>query len=129
MNSFEFMRIRRALGKSCRDFAEILGLEGKNRADYVREIGQGRREVTPTLAKIAGYLAQGCPEITGVPIPKILICHGPIASEAADIVFHTYYPRFLAEIAGHDLHPLLRIDFCSDAEFAAALSAARHTLN
>jgi transcriptional regulator with XRE-family HTH domain len=93
-------RLRKQLSLSLSGMAQLLGLNGENSADAVREMENGKRTITPPIARLCRYINQGVPG-DDVVYPRFLICDGLTAAadndtDSPEIIFHTRYPRFLA---------------------------------
>lgn len=60
-------RVRRARGLSCHEMAELVGMQGANGADAVRQIERGARSVSGTLRVLLGLLERGADRLPPSP--------------------------------------------------------------
>lgn len=123
MEPFVFSELRRSMGLSIADMAKVIGLDGANASDRVREMERGARPISGPLLRVLGYIAQSAniaDEATGGLfsriLPRWLDCsdleHDTCAT---DIIMHTRWPRFFGWVTD---------DLAGDENLAAILDAA-----
>ena len=60
-------RVRRARGLSCEQMADLVGLQGANGADAVRQMERGARPVSGPLRVLLGLLERGADPMPPAP--------------------------------------------------------------
>lgn len=122
MEPFVLSELRRSMGLSLADMASLIGLDGANASDRVREMERGARPISGPLLRVLNYLAQAVdtPDAAGISmsnfLPRWLDCFDLEQDmEATDIIMHTRWPRFFGFIID---------DLSLDKKLTAILSAA-----
>lgn len=103
MEPFIFSELRRSIGLSLADMAMILGLEGVNAQDRMREMERGARPISGPLQRVLGYISQAVDigdfakaSLHTRILPTWLDCADlEYDSSETGIVMHTRWPRFL----------------------------------
>ena len=123
MESFVLSELRRAMGLSLADMARLIGLDGLNASDRVREMERGARPISGPLLCVLNYLAQavGTNDSAAISLsrflPRWLDCSDLEKNTGtADIIMHTRWPRFLGWITD---------DLSHDQNLTELLSAAK----
>jgi hypothetical protein len=102
MESARLSKIRQDIGASALEFAQLLGLDGSNTADRVREMERGAKPVSGPMRKLLGYL-HSATQLTRSPAgltqqsvtPQWISCTALEESSAQDCwLMHTAWPRF-----------------------------------
>lgn len=120
MEAFSLSSLRKAIGLTTSQMAEVLGLEGAGSSDKVREMERAR-PISGPMKQILGYLSQAAviegnthsnllPHI----IPTWLNCTDLENEGTTQVIMHTMWPRFYGWIAAE-----------IDPDTAATLSQAR----
>lgn len=107
MEPFVFSELRRAMGLSIAEMAKLLGLDGENASDRVREMERGARSISGPLLRVLGYLSQAVDieDATTISMisriaPRWLDCSDlEHDTGTTDIIMHTRWPRFLGWVA------------------------------
>jgi hypothetical protein len=105
MEPFAFEALRRGMGLTVSQMAAIVGLEGLNACDRVREIERGARPVSGPILKVLRYLSQGVAtygagSVVQWCVPRWLKCQDLERPERSQsYILHTRWPRFVAWLA------------------------------
>ena len=107
MEPFVFAELRRAMGLSIAEMAKLIGLDGANASDRVREMERGVRPISGPLLRVLGYIAQAVDtegattvSLMSRVLPRWLDCSDlEHDTGATDIIMHTRWPRFLGWVA------------------------------
>jgi transcriptional regulator with XRE-family HTH domain len=107
LEPFAFAGLRKAMGLSVVEMAELVGLDGDNASDRIREMERGKRMISGPLQRMLRYLAQavdvGGAGAIGLPtqlLPRWLDCKDLAADKSdVDIIMHTRWPRFFGWIS------------------------------
>ena len=92
--------IRRTMGVTVGKMADILGLNGPNASDRVREMERGAKPISGPMLRVLGYLTKAL-NMGGSPmasiVPKWLSCQDlEDHDRSKQFIMHTHWPRFIA---------------------------------
>lgn len=107
ITEFELKQLRREIGASVSEMADLFGLSGVGAADQVRKMENGSKPITGPIQRLARYMQQGIGEGELAPLPRFLICAPMTGAQQPELVLHTRYPRFLAVVAEHPIDELM----------------------
>lgn len=111
--------LRQLMGLSTAQMAVVLGLDGANAEDRVREMERGGRDISGPLQKVLAYLAQGAnlhdqsqSNVHTRILPTWLDCGDlEFDSSTTEFIMHTRWPRFIGwvtEKVSEDLYKALK---------------------
>ena len=123
MEPFVFSELRRAMGLTIAEMAKLVGLDGANASDRIREMERGARPISGPLLRVLAYIAQavdgeGATSVSLMSriVPRWLDCSDlEHDTGTTDIIMHTRWPRFIGWVAD---------DLSQDEDLEATLSAA-----
>lgn len=97
ITGFELKHLRREIGASLSQMADLLGLSGEGAADAMRKMENGAKTITGPIQRLARYMQEGVaePAIASY-LPEFLIGSDLAGQISEEWVLHTRYPRFLA---------------------------------
>lgn len=102
-------RLRKQLNLSLDQMAQVVGLDGENRKDVIKEMENGNQEIGSPIGKVMSYLDQAVPgDENTLPVfisGSDLAILAEAKESAREIIFHTRFPRFLAWSADFDEVP------------------------
>lgn len=106
---FTLKRVRKNLGLSLSEMAELLGLGGSESSELVRLMENGIVPVLAPISRLVQYLSQTVPDKNSDFLSEFMICQP--AEDCSDqqrpayTMFHTGYPRFIAKPVKTSLLP------------------------
>ena len=107
MEPFAFSALRQAMDISVAQMATVLGLDGANASDRIREMERGTRPISGPALRVLSYLAQsvelgseGSERFVSKALPRWLDCSDlEQDTGTTDIIMHTRWPRFFGWVA------------------------------
>ena len=123
MEPFVFSQLRRAMGLSIAEMARIIGLDGANASDRIREMERGIRPISGPLVRVLSYIAQAV-DVEEAAASNLLVRFLPRWLDCSDlehdtgsnnIIMHTRWPRFIGWLTD---------DASQDEQLKALLSMA-----
>ncbi|MFW7378534.1 MAG: hypothetical protein ACOH5I_07000 [Oligoflexus sp.] len=107
---FSLKRVRKHLGMSFSQMAEVLGLSGKESPELVRLMENGNVPVFTPISRLIQYLNQTLQAKSSDHLSEFMICQ-PLGDDSSSdkvpyTIFYTGYPRFLAKPIDTNMIPL-----------------------
>jgi len=86
-------KVRKKIGASLSQMSRLLGLQGANSADYVRQVESDKKPLTGPMSEVMRYIESPSHDL----VPKYLVCDDIDKDSLLPTwIFHTQYPKFLA---------------------------------